>query len=87
MPLENLTPRERLALDLEHTTENLWVLVDRDARKVGEADAPTTDDLNRILLVLRVLDGIGAELAPDLYRRSEKRRGRRDIGPVNSEKG
>ena len=38
MPLEHLTRRERLALDLEHTTENLWSLVNRDAPAAGDVE-------------------------------------------------
>ena len=79
MALENLTARESLALDLEHTTENLWVLVDRNARNVDKPDAPTRAELEDLVEVIRRLDAIGAELAPNLYRAAEQRRGRLDL--------
>ena len=79
MPMEKLTAREALALDLEHTTENLWVLVDRHAREADAPDAPTRAELEDLVEVLRRLDAIGAELGPDLYRKAEKRRGRLDL--------
>jgi hypothetical protein len=87
MPLEDLTGRERLALDLEHTTEGLWSLVDRDAPTAGKDDAPTAgkDDaptvaeLRDLVAVLRRLDAIGVGLAPSLYRPSERRRGELDL--------
>ena len=75
MALPALTPREALALDLEHTTENLWVLVDRHAREADAPDAPTRAELEDLVEVLRRLDAIGAELGPDLYRKAEQRRG------------
>jgi len=74
--LEKLTDRERLALDLEHTTENLWVRVDRCARvPFPGTDAPTPAELADLVDVLRRLDTLGAQLAPDLYRPTERRRG------------
>ena len=79
MALPALTPREALALDLEHTTENLWVLVDRHAREADAPDAPTRAELEDLVEVLRRLDAIGAELGPDLYRKAEQRRGRLDL--------
>ncbi len=79
MPLPDLSNRERLALDLEHTTENLWSLVDRDAPTAGEDGAPTLAELRDLVDALRALDTIGAELAPDLYRPAEQRRGGLDL--------
>lgn len=79
MALENLTARERLALDLEHTTENLWTLLDRDIPTAGEPAAPTRAEIAALVVMLRRLDGIGAELAPNLYRSAEQRRGRLDL--------
>ena len=79
MPLEDLTGRERLALDLEHTTEGLWSLVDRDAPTAGKDDAPTVAELRDLVAVLRRLDAIGVGLAPSLYRPSERRRGELDL--------
>jgi len=87
MALPDLTPRERLALDLEHTTENLWVLVDRDAPIAGEKDAPAPDQLAALANVMRYLDSIGAELAPDLYRAAEKRRGILGIDTAEAGRG
>jgi len=75
MALPDLTPRERLALDLEHTSENLWVLVDRDAPTAGEDGAPTAAELDDLLDAMRALDAMGTRLAPDLYRPAERRRG------------
>jgi len=81
--LEKLTDRERLALDLEHTTENLWVLVDRCARvPFPGTQGPTRGELLDLVDVLRRLDTLGAQLAPDLYRPAERRRGPLDVGAV-----
>ena len=79
MALPDLTPREALALDLEHTTENLWVLVDRHAREADAPDAPTRPELEGLVEVLRRLDAIGAELGPNLYRAAAQRRGPLDL--------
>ena len=76
MALPDLTARERLALDLEHTTVALWVLVNRNAGTVDKPDAPTRAELEDLVEVLRRLDAIGAELGPNLYRAAEKRCGR-----------
>jgi len=79
MPLESLTGRESMALDIEHTTENLWSLVNRDAPAGGDDGATTLAELRDLVDVLRRLDAIGARLAPDLYRPSERRRGELDL--------
>ena len=68
-----------MALDLEHTTENLWSLVNRDAPAAGDNDAPTLAELVDLVNALRALDTIGVSLAPDLYRRAEDRRGVLDL--------
>ena len=75
MPLPELTARERLALDLEHTTENLWTLVSRELPTANADGNPTAGELAGLVDVLRRLDAIGVNLAPDLYRPAEKRRG------------
>ncbi|MBU0611012.1 MAG: hypothetical protein KKI08_24235 [Armatimonadetes bacterium] len=85
--MEKLTDRERLALDLEHTTENLWVLVDRCNRvPFPGTDAPTRGELADLVDVLRRLDTIGANLAHNLYRPVERRRGPLDVGAVDAGK-
>jgi hypothetical protein len=81
MPLPNLTNRESLALDLEHTTENLWALVNRYAAQLTlETDDPARADLRALVAAMRSLDTIGARLAPELYRPAEQRRGPLDVG-------
>lgn len=79
MPQEDRTRRERLAYELELATENLWVLVDRDAQAAGESGAPPLAELEDLVSALRALDTIGASLAPDLYRPAERRRGPLDV--------
>jgi hypothetical protein len=76
MALENLTARERLALDLEHCTVALWVLVNRNAGNVDKPDEPTRVEIEDLVEVLRRLDALGAGLGPHLYRAAEKRCGR-----------
>ena len=81
MALPDLTERESLALDLEHTTESLWVQVNRYAVKLTlDPDDPSPADLRDLLDAMRSLDTIGARLAPELYRAAEQRRGPLDVG-------
>ena len=79
MALPDRTRRERLAYELELASEGLWSLVDRDAPTAGEDGAPTLAELRDLVDALRALDTIGAELAPDLYRPAEQRRGGLDL--------
>lgn len=70
MPLENLTHREALALDLESYARRLRHLVDRYRAAVDAWEAPTREDLARVVEAIRALDRAGLELAPDLYARA-----------------
>lgn len=70
MPLENLTHRERLALDLEAEARRLRRLVDRYAPDVDGWEAPTREALDRVTDAIRTLDRVGLDLAPDLYSRA-----------------
>ncbi len=74
MPLENLTRRERLALDLEHVSWHLHTLIARDIRVTDEEGAPSREDIAALANVLHRLDAIGAAMGPDLYRTAAQRR-------------
>lgn len=76
MALENLTAREALALDLEKSTDRLRDLVDRYTGDVDAWEAPTRGELDRLVAVVRDLDRLGLDLAPDLYRPKPTRQGR-----------
>ena len=69
MPLESLTGRESLALDLERSARRLRPLVDRYSADVDAWEAPTREDLARVEAI-RALDRVGQDLAPGLYPRT-----------------
>jgi len=67
MPQEDLTDRERLALDLERVTDKLRDLVDKYAPTVDTAEAPSGKELGQLGKLIDKMDDWGGQMAPWLY--------------------